>query len=303
MPIPALPPSPDQVFLDHVGLFVPDLEAAPRHLESLGFRLTPFVAHRSNTGPAGETEPSGTGNRCAMFEEGYLEILGATADTPLARQLQAGLARYPGLHLIAFQVSDAAARHADLPGRGLTPQPLVELARPVFMGGGQAQARFSVVRVPPTDFPEGRIQLVTHHTPELVWQPQFLDQPNGITALTGVLLCVTDPAEVAGRFARYLARPARDRGEYWELALDRGQLLMAPPAVFARLRPGVNPPEPPYIAEAAFRCRDLAVTEDYLRQRHWLVERPAEDRLYLPPDEVLGMAMLIYEGEQTPWRF
>jgi len=303
MPIPALPPDSDQVFLDHVGLFVPDLDSAPRHLESLGFRLTPFVAHRRHHDGEGHGEPSGTGNRCAMFEQGYLEVLGATADTPLAQQLHERLARYPGLHLIAFQVSDAAARHAALPERGLTPLPLVALSRPVFMGGGQSEARFSVVRMPSADFPEGRIQLVAHHTPELLWQPQLIDQPNGISALTGVLLCVADPAETAGRLARFIARPARDRGDYWELALDRGQLLIVPPAVFARLRPGVQPPEPPYIAEAAFRCRNLEATGEYLRQRQWLVEQPVEDRLYLPPDEALGMAIWLHEGEQPPWRF
>ena len=65
-------PPPGELYLDHVAHFVPDLAAAARLLESLGFAPTPESAHRAQGAPAG------TSNRCLMFEDGYIEILAPT---------------------------------------------------------------------------------------------------------------------------------------------------------------------------------------------------------------------------------
>ena len=56
-------PSGDQIFLDHVGWFVPDMEAAGRAFEALGFTLTPFVAQHNADPAGGPPNPAGTGNR------------------------------------------------------------------------------------------------------------------------------------------------------------------------------------------------------------------------------------------------
>ena len=59
-------PQGDQIFLDHHGHFVPDMDAASEALEQLGFQLTPYTAHTMRTAPNEEPKPSGTGNRCIM---------------------------------------------------------------------------------------------------------------------------------------------------------------------------------------------------------------------------------------------
>ena len=79
-------PGPGEVFLDHMAHFVPAMEPAAAVLERCGFRLTPFTVQTNREG--GVTVPSGTGNRCAMLRNGYLELLAATSDTPLAQQLR-----------------------------------------------------------------------------------------------------------------------------------------------------------------------------------------------------------------------
>ena len=67
-----------ELVLDHVGHFVPDLDAAGELLAKLGFFATPVSHHQANGRPAG------TANRCVMLPEGYLEILAPTLDTPNA---------------------------------------------------------------------------------------------------------------------------------------------------------------------------------------------------------------------------
>src|SRR5215468_7171718 len=118
-------PREGEIFLDHVGHFVPDPEAASHALARAGFAPTP-ASIQSNPDPAGGAPRlTGTGNVTAMFARGYIEVLFKTADTPLGRELDAALARYHGVHLAAFSVADAAAAHERLAGAGFRTQPLV----------------------------------------------------------------------------------------------------------------------------------------------------------------------------------
>jgi len=105
-------PPPGAVFLDHVAHFVPEMDPAATALERCGFRLTPFTAQTNRVNE--EAVPAGTGNRCAMLRQGYVEILIATAETELARQLRERIADHIGLHLAAFSSADAAAEHRRL---------------------------------------------------------------------------------------------------------------------------------------------------------------------------------------------
>ncbi len=79
------------------------------------------VSVQVNPDPAGGApQPTGTGNVTAMFSRGYIELLFKTADTPLGRELDAAMARYPGVHLAAFAVDDAAEAHRRLAAAGLS---------------------------------------------------------------------------------------------------------------------------------------------------------------------------------------
>ena len=294
-------PADNEVFLDHIGLFVPDLAAAAPRLQQLGFNLTPEVAHSSGDPPV----PSGTSNRCAMFQQGYLEVLGPSADipadTPLVRQLCERLQRYAGLHLIAYAVADAEAAHGLLPERGFDPLPLVRLQRPVATASGESSARFDVIRLPAEAMPEGRIQMLTHHSPELVWQPHLLAQPNGATALAGVLICADDPAQSAERFGRFLNVGWRYREGRAELDLERGATVWLHPENLRALRPGISIPGTPYIAELALRSTDLNVTAAFLRQQQIEFQSLPAGALYISPPAALGMGVLFHSINIEPY--
>jgi hypothetical protein len=257
-------PAPGEVVLDHVGLFVPNIEDAAAAFARLGFRLTPFSPQRHRLAPGGPLVPAGTANRLALLAEGYIEILTPIADTPVARQLQAAMQRYAGLHLIAFGSGDAGESHAGLAAQGFAPQPIIDLERTVRAATGDATARFSVVRVPPGTMAEGRVQYCQHHTPELVWQERWLRQPNRVRALTGLVLCVEDPAAAAARYGRFVGRAPRAAGKVFLLELDRGSLVFAEPGGLARLLPGTEIPGVPFMAACALTTDDLAATRALL---------------------------------------
>jgi hypothetical protein len=216
-------PQPGEVFLDHTAFFVPAMDAASDALERCGFRLTPFTPQTNREG--GATIPSGTGNRCAMFRNGYIEVLTATSDTPLSAQLRERIAHHAGLHLAAFATADAASEHRRLGADGFPTLPLVDMRRPV----GDDFARFTIARVAHGTMQEGRAQFLTHHTERLVWLPDMLDHPNGAEALTALWIAADDPAEPAARYARFTGRPGRQDGAVTTVALERGALHVARP--------------------------------------------------------------------------
>ena len=240
--MPGQLPEPGQVFLDHVAHFVPDIEAAAAAMEGCGFRLTPFTAQVNRA--EGGSVPAGTGNRCAMLSAGYVEILAKTSDTPLARQLEARLGRHVGLHLAAFSSADPAAERERLAAAGFPVLPLVDMRRPV----GSEEAHFTIARIAENAMPEGRMQFLAHHTPQLVWREGYLEHPSGARALLAVWIAAADPAEAAARFARFTGRPARREHGRMTIGLDRGALFFATPD-FLDIAFGIMPgPPTPYLA-------------------------------------------------------
>jgi hypothetical protein len=184
-------PAGDEIFLDHVAHFVRDAAAASRALARAGFAPTP-ISIQVNPDPAGGTRPTGTGNVTAMFSRGYMEVLFKTAETALAREFDVALARHAGLHLAAFAVADAANAHRRLATAGFRVRDLVRMQRPVETEAGAGTASFTIARVEPEMMPEGRIQMLTHHTEQSVWQQRWLSHPNSALGLIDVVIAVAD---------------------------------------------------------------------------------------------------------------
>ena len=252
-------PPPGSLVLDHVAHFVPRLGEAARTLEALGFGVTPECAHQTQDGPAG------TSNVCVMLEHGYLEFLTPTADTPNARRVRAAMQRYPGMHLACFGTPDAGAEHGRLQAHGLEPQALVHLSRKVPTGG---TARFSVVMSSVEAMPEGRIQYVQHHTPEVLWRTEYLGHSNGVVKLACVFVVAGDPVAAGARWARFAALLPRPAGNYVHLPAARGHVLIGRREHWSALLG--EAPAAPALAGCALECRDPAM----LVSRCWMLGLP-----------------------------
>ena len=255
-------PEPGEVFLDHVAHFVPDLEAAAEALRALGFTVTPRTP-QMNAGPEGALVAAGTENRCVMLGEGYLEFLTPVALTPLAERMRRQLARYTGPHLVCFSDADPERVRDRLERAGFAPEAPVRLRRRIgTTAGGEQELRFSVVRLPSGAMPEGRIQYVVHHTPELLWQSRWTSHANGARALLDVLIVVEHAAARASRYAGFTGRPATvlPCGDgVSSIRLERGGVVLVEPGRFAEAVPGTGIPALPWIAGCAVRFDDLAL--------------------------------------------
>jgi len=246
-PSQAHSPAPGSLNIDHVAHFVPHIDEVRTVLERLGFTVTPFSAQSHRLHPGGPLTPAGTGNRCVMLKQGYLEFLTPTGDTPVADQLRNAIKRYTGVHLVAFGTASPDVDRARLAKAGFDPLDPVALQREIGIATGADTARFTVVRVPPGTMAEGRIQFCQHHTPEFLWQPRWLEHANRVSALTAVLLCVADPQEAARRYARFTGLHAHVTDGQWRIDTARGRMIFLDAATTERAL-GLAPPALPWIA-------------------------------------------------------
>lgn len=286
-------PIGNEIFLDHIGHFVADQKAAAEALARFGFAPTP-VSVQVNPDPAGgQPKLTGTGNVCAMLRAGYVEVLFKTADTPLGAEFEAARARYDGLHLVAFAVADAEAQHARLAGAGFEMQPLVKMQRPVETATGSGTAAFEVVRVKPGQMAEGRVQMLLHRTENTVWQPRWLEHPNGARGLAGLTMVVADVAEAARRYARFTGRPATAFDGGFRFALDRGSVELIDAAAWTRRWPAMPLPSLPYMGACTLEVASLEETARVLRSSGSAVAE-SEAGLAVPFPTELGRGIWLF---------
>jgi Glyoxalase-like domain len=278
-------PIGDEIFLDHVGHFVRNVDAATRALERVGFAPTP-KSIQVNPIPDGEPIPTGTGNVTAMLARGYMEVLFKAADTPLGQEFDDAIQRYEGVHLIACSVADAAKAHKRLSSSGFRMRAQVDMERPVETLDGPAKAAFSLARVSPGEMAEGRIQILTHHTEAAVWQRRWLVHRNGALALAGVMIAVPDADEAAQRFTRFTGRPARASALGHIIELDRGRIDLVRSEAFSQIITDVYVPRLPFIGAYTIIVRSLAVVEQIFSDSHLPTRRSGQTLIAAFPNEL-----------------
>jgi hypothetical protein len=117
-----------------------------------------------------------------------------------------------------------------------------------------------------------------------------------------MLLCVDDPATVAARYGRYLARAVEPRDGVWFIALDRGGLSFLDPAQAAKILPDFRPPSLPFMAGQALRA-DLARTRAVLAANGVAPVLASADLICVGPADALGGYLLFHSPAVTdPWR-
>ena len=281
-----------ELFLDHVGAAVRNLDDAKDGFQRLGFQLTARSLHSGATSPGGPVEPWGTGNHCAMFADSYLEVIGMTDPDLYTTQIDGRLERYEGLHIIAFGTDNADAAHAALAGRVEGVQAPAALERDVPFGSGTKRGRFRNIYFDTVAFPEALYIVIEHVTPDVLWQPELLSHPNGARALAALTLCVADIEEVSARMAAVTgvaAAEEEDGGISFPLA--RGALSIIGTETLGTLCPEVTAPTLPYIAAHTYAVADIAATRAVLAGNGVATEDGTGGGLWVRPEHAHGSVL------------
>ena len=238
-------------WLDHVAVATDSLDRAAAAYRQLGFKLTRRSSH------SGKDGPWGTGNHCAMLRDGYFELIGITDPALYHDHLKAALARYTGLHLLALGTSDSDRTHSAVAARGAPIKTPYDIARQVPFGDGEKEGRFRITEIEETWFPEADFFFCQHNTPDVLWQPDLLDHPNGVMALASATLASPDPAATAQRIESVTGVSPDAVGAGFLFNLARGAIEVIPPDDVSKRFPGVVPPVSPWVAAVTFRVSDL----------------------------------------------
>ena len=293
--------------LDHCGVAVRDLERGRQAYARLGFQLTARSIHSGSKSPGAPVEPWGSGNHCAMFREGYLEIIGLT-DPTMYSSVKEMVERYEGLHIVAIGCGNADTAWAGFQASGAPVDPIRFLERDAAFGPGDREvrrARFRNMYVDRQKFNEAKFLFIEHMTRDVLWQPHLLDHPNGALGMEAIYFVVPDPAATAAKFAPLFSARVEELPGVTRLALGRGSLWLTTEAQWRDKVPGAFVPPQPAPAGFGIRVASLEATRKYLASQgvrtheamHGSGKSGAPPSLWVAPEDACGAAIQFLQAQ------
>ena len=278
--------------INHVGMAVRDLVATTARYQAMGFQLTPYSPHSGAWKPGEPVQPLGSGNRCVMFENTYLEILANEDPAKPAPRMTNWLRHHQGAHIICFDSGDCAFVDRRVRGLGIETSGVIPLQREIDTPEGVRTAKFERVQLAPKNSPEGYIQATRHLTPQYIYQPRYIQHANGCFQLAETILAVDDLAGFVKKYSDYLpVAPARNGAAvHFKLALGT-TLTLVDLKDASTMLPGTLLPPIPGIAAVAFRTAKLAATKARLQANDFTVAEIGE-RILVPAEEASGVALI-----------
>ena len=291
--------------LHHLGIISHNLEAAVKQYERLGFLFTPLTVPRIPLHPGGGPEPIGAGNRCAIFKNNYLEVLGVIDEgrwSSITREqrgpfdLDEPLSRYEGLHVLHLGTDDLDQVRSRLEENGLHPSEIHPFQRLVDTPDGPQMMQARCLHFPRGSNPEALVQVAQHKTPELVLQPRYMHHPNGARSISGVIVCVEDPESVARKYGRYTGQTVRTMGALQVIEFGRSRIIVISPDNLQMVLPGNTAPTLPFLA-GFIVSSDLEATMPLLKEREidFLVH---DGRVLVNAEHGCGAAVLFEETDR-----
>jgi hypothetical protein len=278
--------------INHVGMAVRDLKSTAERYQAMGFQLTPYSPHSGAFKPGEPVKPLGSGNRCVMFANTYLEILANEDNAKPAQRIANWLNHHQGAHIICFDSGDCAYVDKRVRGLGIETSGVIPLQREIDTPEGVRTARFERCQLATNNSPEGYIQFTRHLTPQYIYQPRYIRHENGCIQLSETILVADDLAGFVKKYSEYLPVAPVRYGNGAQFKLPLGTTLTIVPLSDARgVLPGTLLPPIPGIAAVAFRTPELSATRRRLAGNGFTVIELGE-RFMVPAEEVSGVAVI-----------
>ena len=230
--------------IDHLVLPVTTLMLARSRLTSLGFNVAPDARH-----------PFGTGNCCVFFENRtFLEpvtILDRSAADQAAaeglffvKRIKRFTERHgEGFAMVALKGGEADSDRADFERAGIGAGPPFHFARKATLpDGSETDVGFVLTPTSWNAAPDAAFFACRHLAPDVLFQRQYLEHPNGARGVASVAAVAENPADFRTLLSAVIGQ--QDLGTMFdglEATVDGGALHVLTPAGF-RARFGVEPP-------------------------------------------------------------
>lgn len=287
--------------LDHCGVAVSNLDLGRDAFARLGFQLTARSFHSGAVTAGGPVVPWGSGNHCAMFREGYLEIIGLT-DAGMYSSVKPMVERYEGLHIVAIGCGNADAAYAEFRKAGAPVEAPRALERDAAFGPGDREtrrAKFRNMYVERGGFNEGRFIFIEHLTRDVLWQPHLLDHPNGALGMEAIYFVVADPEATAKKFAPLFSERIERLPGVVKLTLDRGTLWLTQEKQWRERVPGSFVPPVPSPAGFGIRVQSIDATRRHLESKGVQVHAgTSASQIWVAPEDACGAAIQFMQAEK-----
>lgn len=281
--------------LDHVGAIVRDLDMGADRWRRLGFTLAPRSPQMGFDKATGRIEPWATANHCAVFRRGYLELIGIT-EPERFHPWQRFLDRFEGVHITALRCADADAAFAEISARTDGLDPPLDRRRQAPYGDGTREMRFRNIFSRDETFPEGRFIVIEHQTPELIWQSDLMEHPNGALALEEVLFIADDAAPTIDRIAAITGTPPERTGGESRFELPGGGILeVLSRSRFADRFPGLPTPPSPSVASCTISVGNLDIAIEAIQAGGITPNCRSETAFSIAPGDANGVQLILRE--------
>jgi catechol 2,3-dioxygenase-like lactoylglutathione lyase family enzyme len=292
--------------LHHVGLITSNMDAVIKRYEQLGFSFTPLSMPRIVLKPGDEPKELGVGNRCAMFRNNYLEVLGLVNGETYSKitkaqrgpyDIDGPLGRYEGLHVMHFGTDNLEAVRERLVRQKTPCSEIKPFQRLVDTPNGPQMMRAQSLFFPQGSDPEALIQIAQHLTPELMFQPRYQHHRNTAQAVTGIIVCAPDPLKYAEKYRMYTGSENVQKGNAQVIDLGYSRVTVIGPEHIDEIIPGCVPPTLPYLAGFTIAVSDINMTGKVLGESQ-IAHKEHAGRLIVDSGDACGCAV-IFEREKN----
>ncbi len=209
--------------LDHTVINAKySMDQAETAFAGLGFQMTERGYHTL-----------GSINHLMILESNYVELIGLPGEEGEEQPGRPDIVNSPlGINGLVFRTEDVAASHAHLEALGLAAAPPKSFSRPVRLADQTREAKFSTVHVAPGVFPGGRVYFCQHHTPDLVWRPEWQRHDNGALTISEFVIASQNHAAEAETMAKLLGAEVTGSGDHLTVALEGTAISLLSPAAY-----------------------------------------------------------------------
>lgn len=279
----------DALSLDHIGFMVRDLDHGARKWENLGFQLSPRSPQIGHVPGKDEMQPWATSNHCAMFEQGYLELIGVTEPdnfNPWDRFMN----RFEGPHISALRCEAADRAFSLLTDRIVGFDPPLQRQRNVLLDGDSHPFKFRNIFSQDEHFPEGRFIIIEHQTPEVIWRRELMNHPNGVHTLETLIFCTETPAPTIERLTAITGETAvaSAHGETSIPLRNGGSLLVLDHKAYRNRHQMAPQISGPHIAGAILHVKDIDRVTTLLKTNGVATQPTIDGGIWVAPQDANG---------------
>jgi hypothetical protein len=190
------------MFLDHIGLVGSSITRLREAWIAAGFFVTEPEELMALEAATGQRVSLGQRSCHIVLERGYIELTAVDTVTP-KHHLYPWIRDEVSLGIIAIGSDQIEEVHSRFTEARVPVSSIARASRPIHYGARRGDALFSWFSLGASGTPEALVCFVRNERPELIYQTEVQQHPNGARALQSVIIGSNESEITAARYTSY----------------------------------------------------------------------------------------------------